>query len=159
MGRIDGIAVRADLSAPSEGAGLVERIEAEHGPIDVWVNNAGAETVGARIVRGDDGRPDHGGRVAERQDGDAQRQRSQPLVYDPFFRAHEHELPAVGGPGLGLSLVKMLVDAHGGTVEFDSRVNEGTTVTLWFPAEGVAPVASLADDEAIVMAELAGAQA
>ena len=46
MGRIDGVVVRADLSDANEVAGLVERIEAEHGPIDVWVNNAGAETVG-----------------------------------------------------------------------------------------------------------------
>ncbi len=46
MARVDGIAVRADLSDRSEVAGLVERIETEHGPVDVWVNNAGAETVG-----------------------------------------------------------------------------------------------------------------
>jgi short-subunit dehydrogenase len=46
MARVDGIAVRADLSDRSEVAGLVERIEAEHGPVDVWVNNAGVETVG-----------------------------------------------------------------------------------------------------------------
>jgi short-subunit dehydrogenase len=46
MDRIGGIAVCADLSDRSQVAGLVERIEAEHGPIDVWINNAGAETVG-----------------------------------------------------------------------------------------------------------------
>jgi len=46
MGRIGGVAVQADLSEPSEVDGLVGRIEAAHGPIDVWINNAGAETVG-----------------------------------------------------------------------------------------------------------------
>lgn len=56
-------------------------------------------------------------------------------VFEPFYRAHERELPAVGGSGLGLSLVKMLVEAHGGHLHFDSRVDEGTTVTVWLPGE------------------------
>ncbi|MFZ9043013.1 MAG: SDR family NAD(P)-dependent oxidoreductase [Ilumatobacteraceae bacterium] len=47
VARRDGVDVRADLADPADVAGLVERIEAEHGPIDVWVNNAGVETVGA----------------------------------------------------------------------------------------------------------------
>ena len=47
MGRIGGIAVQADLADRSQVEGLVDRIEAEHGPIDVWVNNAGVEMVGA----------------------------------------------------------------------------------------------------------------
>ena len=57
-------------------------------------------------------------------------------VFEPFYRAHERELPAVGGTGLGLSLVKMLVDAHGGTLEFESRPNQGTSVTVWLPGSG-----------------------
>jgi len=47
MDAIDGAAVVADLRDPTTVDGLVERIEAEHGPVDVWVNNAGIETVGA----------------------------------------------------------------------------------------------------------------
>jgi short-subunit dehydrogenase len=46
VARRDGVDVRADLSDPAQVDGLVERIEAEHGPIDVWVNNAGIEVVG-----------------------------------------------------------------------------------------------------------------
>ena len=63
---------------------------------------------------------------------------SLPRLFEPFFRAHERELPAVGGAGLGLSLVKMLVEAHGGVIDFDSRLREGTTVTLWLPSEETA---------------------
>lgn len=47
VARRAGVDVQADLSDPGQVDGLVERIEAEHGPIDVWVNNAGVETVGA----------------------------------------------------------------------------------------------------------------
>jgi len=59
-----------------------------------------------------------------------------PHILEPFYRAHERELPAVGGTGLGLSLVKMLVEAHGGRLAVESRPNEGTTVTVWLPDEG-----------------------
>lgn len=41
------VEVQADLSEPAHVEGLVDRIEADHGPIDVWVNNAGVEAVGA----------------------------------------------------------------------------------------------------------------
>jgi short-subunit dehydrogenase len=47
MGRIGGIAVQADLADRSQVDGLVDRIEAEHGAVDVWVNNAGVDLAGA----------------------------------------------------------------------------------------------------------------
>lgn len=47
MGRIGGAPVQADLSDRDTVAGLVDRIEADHGPIDVWVNNAGIDLVGS----------------------------------------------------------------------------------------------------------------
>lgn len=46
MSRVAGIAVLADLSDRAVVDGLVDRIEAEHGPIDVWVNNAGIDLAG-----------------------------------------------------------------------------------------------------------------
>jgi signal transduction histidine kinase len=42
------------------------------------------------------------------------------------------------GVGLGLSIVRALVELHGGRVLIDSAANEGTTVTCIFPSEGVA---------------------
>lgn len=44
VARRDTVAVQADLSDPAQVDGLVERIEDEYGPVDVWVNNAGVET-------------------------------------------------------------------------------------------------------------------
>ncbi len=49
VARREGSDVRADLGDPAQVDGLVDRIEAEHGPVDVWVNNAGIETVGALV--------------------------------------------------------------------------------------------------------------
>ena len=55
-----------------------------------------------------------------------------------FDRFHTHTAGSRHrGPGLGLSLVKALVELHGGRVAIDSAPNEGTTVTCFFPAGGV----------------------
>ena len=40
------------------------------------------------------------------------------------------------GPGLGLSIVRALVELHGGRVHIDSALGEGTTVTCIFPIDG-----------------------
>ncbi|MDH3236046.1 MAG: ATP-binding protein [Alphaproteobacteria bacterium] len=50
-------------------------------------------------------------------------------VFKPFFTSKR------AGLGLGLSLVKRIVERHGGTIELSSVVNQGTTVSLRFPAE------------------------
>ena len=54
-------------------------------------------------------------------------------VFEPFYRCHEHDLPSVGGTGLGLTLVKQLVDALGGSIVLDSTPGLGTTVQLTLP--------------------------
>ena len=48
------------------------------------------------------------------------------------------------GPGLGLSIVRALVELHGGRVHIDSVLGEGTTVTCIFPIDGVPSLASAA---------------
>jgi signal transduction histidine kinase len=52
----------------------------------------------------------------------------QPYVFERFYRGHA--AGAVSGTGLGLSLVRHVVDAHGGTITLDSAAGEGTTVTI-----------------------------
>ena len=39
----------------------------------------------------------------------------------------------MGGTGLGLSIVKEMVDRNNGTINIDSKLNEGTEVTMTFP--------------------------
>jgi PAS domain S-box-containing protein len=52
-------------------------------------------------------------------------------LFEPFHRARNVGL--ISGTGLGLAIVKQAVEAHGGRIEYESRVGEGTTFTLRIP--------------------------
>ena len=54
-----------------------------------------------------------------------------PRVFDRFYRAESSR--GSDGAGLGLALVKSIVDLHGGSAKIDSEVGRGTTVKLIFP--------------------------
>jgi two-component system heavy metal sensor histidine kinase CusS len=55
-------------------------------------------------------------------------------VFNRFYRVDSSRSPTSGGAGLGLSIVKSIMDLHDGTVEIRSELSQGTTVTLLFPA-------------------------
>lgn len=55
-----------------------------------------------------------------------------PFVLDTFYRVHRHGTEH-RGTGLGLALVRRLVELHGGTVAVESRLEEGTRVTIHLP--------------------------
>jgi two-component system heavy metal sensor histidine kinase CusS len=54
-----------------------------------------------------------------------------PRLFDRFYRVDSSR--SSDGAGLGLALVKSIVDLHGGSAKIESEVNRGTTVTLTFP--------------------------
>jgi two-component system, NtrC family, sensor kinase len=54
-----------------------------------------------------------------------------PRIWDPFFTTKD-----VGeGTGLGLSIVHELVERHGGTIECETKLGEGTTFTVRLPRQ------------------------
>ena len=55
-----------------------------------------------------------------------------PRIFDRFYRVDSSR--SSEGVGLGLALVKSIMDLHGGTASIESEVDRGTTVTLSFPA-------------------------
>jgi two-component system cell cycle sensor histidine kinase PleC len=58
-------------------------------------------------------------------------------VFQPFERAHQSGAADVEGTGLGLSIAQGLAVLHGGSIELDSTVGEGTVATLTLPANRV----------------------
>jgi len=55
-------------------------------------------------------------------------------VFERFYRGGDPMTRSVKGAGLGLTLVKEIVEAHGGTVHVKSEVGEGSTFTISLPA-------------------------
>lgn len=53
-----------------------------------------------------------------------------PRIFERFYRVEKSRTRALGGSGLGLSIVKQLVEAHGGTIEVFSSVDVGTTFKI-----------------------------
>lgn len=55
-------------------------------------------------------------------------------VFDRFYRGGNEVTRAIRGSGLGLTLVREIVDAHGGSVEVASEIGKGSTFTIRLPA-------------------------
>ena len=73
----------------------------------------------------------------------------QPHIFEPFFRAPAVIEAQIQGAGLGLSLVKRIVEAHGGRIRVHSAPGEGSEFIVTLPA---------ATEEPVGRAALAGAQ-
>ena len=56
-----------------------------------------------------------------------------PHIFDQFYRVKDEKTRQVGGTGLGLAVVKHIVEAHRGTLTVTSAVGRGTTFTITLP--------------------------
>ena len=56
-----------------------------------------------------------------------------PHIFERFFRADPARSPSTAGAGLGLSLVKWIIDRHSGRIDVDSHPGRGSTFTVRLP--------------------------
>lgn len=65
-------------------------------------------------------------------------ERDRAQLFEPFHRGSN--VDSIPGTGLGLAMVKTLVELHGGSISVDSEVNVGSTFTIVLPVIGEPPV-------------------
>lgn len=58
-----------------------------------------------------------------------------PLVFERLFRAEGSRSRALGGSGLGLSICRTMVEAHGGEIDASASPLGGLRITFWLPLE------------------------
>jgi signal transduction histidine kinase len=57
-----------------------------------------------------------------------------PRLTERFYRVDRARSRELGGTGLGLAIVKHIVQLHQGRLKIESRLREGTTVSVWLPS-------------------------
>jgi signal transduction histidine kinase/HAMP domain-containing protein len=102
--------------------------------VDNLISNALKFTpAGGRVVV--DLAPEGGGhaQIAVTDTGVGIPQEDLPRLFDRFYRARNATDAAIPGLGLGLMIVRAIVEAHGGTVSVDSACGRGTTFAVLLP--------------------------
>jgi signal transduction histidine kinase len=59
-----------------------------------------------------------------------------PHLFERFYRGSRSIESAIPGTGLGLTIVKEIVDLHEGEIEIESQVDQGTTFKVWLRVDG-----------------------
>ena len=65
-----------------------------------------------------------------------------PLLFQKFQQLESSYQRNYEGTGLGLALTKQLVELHGGRIEVESVVGDGSCFTVWLPNQPIVPAAS-----------------
>lgn len=72
-------------------------------------------------------------RFAIQDEGEGIPKEALPYIFDRFFRVNKARSRKDGGMGLGLAIVRQIVEAHGGNVKVESDIGKGTTFWIALP--------------------------
>jgi signal transduction histidine kinase len=126
-----GVAVEANI--PDGLPGILADGEALGSAVRNLLDNAVKYSPGQKTVWLDAEAEDGAVKISVRDMGVGISDDDQRRIFDRFYRADGEISKRVKGAGLGLSLVKHIVTAHGGKVECASRVGQGSTFTIRLP--------------------------
>lgn len=71
--------------------------------------------------------------LAVQDEGEGIPKEALPFIFDRFFRVNKARSRKDGGMGLGLAIVRQIVEAHGGTIKVESDMGKGTTFWIMLP--------------------------
>jgi len=72
-------------------------------------------------------------RLVVQDEGEGIPKEALPYIFDRFFRVNKARSRKDGGMGLGLAIVRQIVEAHGGNVRVESDMGKGTTFWICLP--------------------------
>lgn len=77
-------------------------------------------------------------------------------IFEPFSQEHQDARSVYQGTGLGMPIVKMLLEKMGGTIEVESQENVGSTFTVEIPFDKAQPEETLQEPVSREMADISG---
>lgn len=125
-----GVNLRVDASEDLWVDGDGERLE------QVWINlldNARRHTPSGGEVTVSIGREGREAVVTVRDTGEGIPPDDLPHIWERIYRVDKSRSRAGGGAGLGLAIVRRIVELHGGRVHAESRCGQGATFRVWLP--------------------------
>jgi signal transduction histidine kinase len=99
-----------------------------------FTSAGGSVTLMAKVVAGEGGNPDV--QVAVQDTGVGIPPDQQPRIFDRFYQADSSPTRQFGGVGIGLAVVKQIIEAHGSRVLVDSEPGKGSTFAFTLPVAG-----------------------
>ncbi|HAI64257.1 MAG TPA: hypothetical protein DCM13_05160 [Acidimicrobiaceae bacterium] len=142
-----------EFAAPAEAAGLAltKQLPAEVLPVcgdAPAVRRAVANLIANAVRLAPDGtnvtvaadRFDAWNFVSVADDGPGIAPENHVRVFQRFWRGDREEARQQGRSGLGLTIVRQIVEAHGGRVDLASDIGHGSTFVLWFPRSLSSPL-------------------
>jgi len=107
------------------------------------LDNAVKYTRATPVIRISTAGVDHGVEITVVDNGIGLAEDEQKRVFEKFYRVDTGNVHDVKGFGIGLSYVKLIVDAHGGRIRVKSEPGQGCRFILWLPGGNGRPAKAL----------------
>jgi signal transduction histidine kinase len=126
-----------DIRLEAEGD-LASSVDRESMALAIWnlLENAVKYSRQCRTIRVAVERRGNQAAISVRDGGFGVAPRERKAIFEKFVRGDSARASDTKGTGIGLALVRRIVQGHGGSIEVESELGEGSTFTLLLPLEG-----------------------